>query len=178
MEHVEAHLAECADCRKDLAAERQLAVEVAQLSMACESGWHRMKRRLELDAPARSVASIWQKRVPLGWAIASPLATAAAVALVFVNVGQRQPVEPQYRALSAQAVVQPANLVVQFEPTTRVSDVKDALEAVDARLVDGPTETGAYLLRVDQGKREQALKNLRDNQAIGLAEPIDAPTRQ
>jgi hypothetical protein len=99
------------------------------------------------------------------------------MALVFLNVGPIQPVQPQYRALGTLPIAEPANLVVQFEPATRVGDMQAALQSVDARLVDGPTETGAYLLRVDQTRRELALKRLRDNQAIALAEPIDAAIR-
>jgi hypothetical protein len=33
------------------------------------------------------------------------------------------------------------------------------------------------MLRVDQAKREVALKRLRDNEAIALAEPIDGAAR-
>jgi hypothetical protein len=113
--------------------------------------------------------------VPLAWAVASPLAAAAAFALLVVNLPARQPLEPQYRALGTAETVRPANLVVQFEPATRVSDMQLALQSVDARLVDGPTETCAYLLRVDQSRRELVLKRLRDNQAIALAQPIDGP---
>jgi hypothetical protein len=91
-----------------------------------------------------------------------------------VNVSPRQQPPAEYHALGSAPVVQPANLVVEFGPATRVSEMQDAVQSVDARLVDGPTETGAYLLRVDQAKRELALKRLRDNQAITLAEPIDA----
>lgn len=179
LELVEEHLAECEECRDELAVERKLAHEIASIPIDWDSGL-RSRPRVEMHAPVRenSPVSLWHSRVPFGWAVGSPLAAAAAVALVFVNIGQRQPVEPQYRALSAPVVVQPANLVIQFEPATRVDAVQSALEAVDARLVDGPTETGAYLLRVDQGKREQALKRLRDNEAIALAEPIDGPARQ
>jgi hypothetical protein len=123
-------------------------------------------------------AALWRKRIPIGWAVVSPFAAAAALALIFVNVNPKPPAQPQYRALGAPATTEPANLVVQFTPTTKLSDVQGLLQSVDARLVDGPTATGAYLLRVDQGKRELALKELRDNQAIALAEPIDQPARE
>lgn len=182
VERIEAHIAECAECRADLASERQLAEAVVSLPLDCEGGWQRMKQKLELDAPAtvRPAPTLWRKRVPLAWAVASPFAAAAAVALVFVNMTVSQPaqVQPQYRALGSAQLAQPANLVVQFEPGTRLSDLQGALQGANARLVDGPTETGAYLLRVDQAKREVALKQLRDNQAIALAEPIDAAARQ
>ena len=177
---VEAHLVDCAECQGELVAERQLAAAVQSSSLDSEADWERLERRLNAVAPARirPFADVWRKRVPLGWALASPFAAAAAFALVFVNVSPRQRVEPQYRALSSTAAMPTANLVVQFQPGTRISDMQGALHAVDARMVDGPTGTGAYLLRVDQGKRELALKTLRDNQAIALAEPIDAPSRE
>jgi hypothetical protein len=120
---------------------------------------------------------LWRRRVPLGWAIASPFAAAAAVALVFVNVAPGRVPDPQYHALGAAPMAQTANLVVQFEPTTDVREIQAALAAVNGRLVDGPTDAGAYLVRVDQSQRDLALKRLRDNEAIALAEPIDAAVR-
>ena len=179
VERVDAHLAECADCRADLETERRLSGEVASLPVDADSGWEAMQRRITAE-PAnrlRPAPSLWRKRVPLGWAVASPFAAAAAVALVLVNVAPVQPVDQQYRALGAVGTAQTANLVVQFEPDTHVRDMQVALAGVNARLVDGPTDTGAYLLRVDQGKRELALKRLRDNDAIALAEPIDGAAR-
>ena len=173
------HLDQCPECRAVLEAERRLGGAVASLPLDCDSGWERMKERLELDRAVRvrPAPPLWRRSVPLAWAVGSPLAAAAAVALVFLNVTPTQPVEPQYRALGTIQVAQPANLVVQFEPATRIGDMQAALQSVDARFVDGPTETGAYLLRVDQTRRELALKRLRDNQAIALAEPIDAAGR-
>lgn len=179
VERVEAHLAECAECRADLDAERRLSTAVASLPLDTDSGWEAIERRITADPSIRPhpAPSIWRKRVPLGWAVASPFAAAAAVALVLVNVTPAQPVDPQYRALGAAEMAQTANLVVQFEPKTQVRDMQAALAGVNARLVDGPTDTGAYLLRVDQAKREVALKRLRDDEAIALAEPIDGAGR-
>ena len=179
-ERVEAHLAECPECRVELAAERQLAAAVESIPIDSEAAWERMERRLDADprVTLRPGSGMWRKRVPLGWVVASPVAAAAAMALVMINVPSRQPAEPQYRALGAADAAQPANLVVQFQPGTRVTDMQEALQSVDARLVDGPTETGAYLLRVAQPQREPALKRLRDNQAIALAQPIDGPPRE
>ena len=178
-ERLEAHLAECADCRAELEAERKLAAAVAGTPLDCDSGWESMQRRMQGEVSAGPApAPLWRKRIPIGWAVASPLAAAAALGIIFVNVTPKQPAEPQYRALGSPATTEPANLVVQFAPATKLSDVQGLLQSVDARLVDGPTATGAYLLRVDQGKRELALKELRDNQAIALAEPIDQPARE
>jgi anti-sigma factor RsiW len=178
-ERVEAHVLECPECRAELDEERRLAEQIASLPLDTDSGWEAMERRMVAETPVRvrAAPSIWRKRVPLTWAIASPFAAAAAVALVFLNVTPTQPVNQEYRALGAAQMAQSANLVVQFEPRARVRDMQAALATADARLVDGPTETGAYMLRVDQAKREVALKRLRDNEAIALAEPIDGAAR-
>ena len=185
VERVEAHLADCAECQVELSAERKLASALSTIPLDCESRWERMEERLNAESQARfgamghrMVGGLWRKRVPLGWAVASPIAAAAALTLMIVSVAPKPPSEPVYRALGAAETIQPANLVVQFEPTTRVRDMQGLLQSVNARLVDGPTATGAYLLRVDQSKRELALKHLRDNQAIALAEPIDGPVRE
>lgn len=179
IDRIEAHIAECAECRAELEAERQLAAAIESSPVDSEAAWERMECRLEAaERPHLGrVPALWRRRVPLGWAIASPLAAAAALALIVINVSARSPVATQYHALGAAETAQPANLIVQFQPATRVSDMDNALQSVDARLVDGPTETGAYLLHVDQATRELALKHLRDNQAIALAQPIDGPAR-
>lgn len=180
VERIEAHLADCPECQGELAAERQLAAAIESSPTDSEAAWDRMERRIQAaERPEyRPAPSLWRKRVPLGWAVASPAAAAAAIALVFFTVPSRQPADPQYRALGSPAVSEPANLIVQFQPSSRVSDMQGALQSVDARLVDGPTETGAYLLHVDLAKRDLALKQLRDNQDIALAQPIDGPSRE
>jgi anti-sigma factor RsiW len=178
-ERAEQHLAECAECRADLLVEQKLAHEVARLPVNVEAGWEGMARRLDAEPILHALpkASLWRRRVPLGWAVASPLAAAAAMALIVINVTPRQPVDQQYRALGAAGIAQSANLVVLFAPDTQEHDMRAALAAAGARMVDGPTETGAYLLRVDGARRELALKQLRDNGAITLAEPIDGAAR-
>lgn len=171
---VEAHRATCAECRSDLGAERQLAAAVAQLSFECDGAWERMRALLSQDR-GRSVGRWLRKKVPISWAATGPLAAAAALAFVFVSVAPKQPIEPQYRALNSIGTAQQANLIVQFQPATPVKDVQHLMAISKARLVDGPTVTGAYLLRVDEAQRQLALEKLRDDKAISLAEPIDAP---
>ena len=171
---VKAHRAACAECLSDLGAERQLAAAVAQLSFDCDGAWERMRGLLNQDM-GRSVGRWLRKQVLISWTSAARLAAAAALALVFVSITAKQRIEPQYRALSAAGTAQQANLIVQFKPATRVEDMRRLLAFSKARLVDGPTVTGAYLLRVDEGNRPLALEKLRDDKAIALAEPIDAP---
>src|SRR5579872_2508834 len=173
IDRIEEHLAQCAECRSELAAERQLAAAIESSPIDSEAAWERMECRLNAAGRPQlgPIASLWHRRVPLGWAIASPVAAAAALAFIMIDVSARPPASPQYQALGAAETAQPANLIVQFQPATRVGVMASALQSVDARLVDGPTETGAYLLHVDLARRELALKHLRDNQAIELAQP-------
>ena len=180
VERVQAHLGECSECRLELEAERQLAAAITSNGPAdSRPAWDRLEERLFAERSShRQAVPLWLKRVPLGWAIASPIAVAAAMALVFVSLPAKPAGEQQYRALGTIDIAQPANLVVQFQSSSQVSDVERALQLANARLVDGPTQTGAYLLRVDPAKRQLALKLLRDNQAISLAQPIDTPPRQ
>lgn len=180
LEQVERHLAECSECRAELVAERQLAAAIESSPAGTEGAWERMEQRLDIKALPliKPTPGFWKRRVSLGWAVAGPIAAAAAAAAVMMSFVPRPVVEPQYRALSAAQAPAAANLIVQFQPAAPVGDVRTALASVDARLVDGPTATGAYLLRVDGAKRELALKRLRDSQAIALAEPIDGPTRE
>lgn len=177
VELVEAHLAECAECRADLAADKRLAQDYASAPMDVESGWARIAPRLAEDRAVvvEPAPGFWRRRVPVAWAAATPLAVAAAMALVFLNVTPATDVGSEYRALGSATGAGSANIVVLFDSNVPEKEFRAALDAVDARMIDGPTETGAYLVRVDAARRELALKSLRDNKAITLAEPIDGP---
>ena len=174
---VDSHLAECAQCRADLLSEQALAGAVARLPADVEASWAAMDRRLEQitdRGPYRASTRWFRRRVPMGWVAAAPLAAAAAIALVFLNIAP--PPEPagEYRALGATtAGARTGNLVVLFSDGTSERQMRETLVAAEARLIDGPTVTGAYVLNVDEAKRDQALKQLRDSASIALAEPID-----
>jgi hypothetical protein len=45
--------------------------------------------------------------------------------------------------------------------------------ALFARVVDGPTATGAYVVRIAPDRRGQAIDGLRATPQVVLAEPID-----
>jgi len=62
---------------------------------------------------------------------------------------------------------------VMFRPDTRDSDLRAALTKAGARVVDGPTASGAYVVRIAPANRAQALDGLRAMPQIVLAEPID-----
>jgi anti-sigma factor RsiW len=171
---VEAHLAACPDCQAEVRFQQRLEREVARLPIDVEHGWAQMRRQLEADEPpqahtTRRLASA--VRAPwLGWAAAAGLAAVAGPLLLAQAPTQ---LAGEYHALSAPAVQRSGNLVVIFRPETREADMRAAMKAAHARLVDGPTEADAYVLAAPPAARDAALKALRARPDVVLAEPMD-----
>jgi anti-sigma factor RsiW len=179
---VEAHLAECAECRADLAAEQALSREVAALPIDVEHAWSALSDRIDAAGPPRRLAEpvpFLRRKVAIGWALGGPLAAAAAVAFAVAIVpGAPSPVGETYRALGSAPTAAPGNALVMFRPDARDSDLRAALTKAGARIVDGPTASGAYVVRIAAASRAQALDGLRAAPQIVLAEPIDPGSRQ
>ena len=166
---VEAHVAGCPDCQAELQVERRLAAEVAQLPLGVEQGWRRMQARLRAEPAAPPRAKAAAALFPwAGWATAA--ATVIAVAGVLALSQGRS---GRYHALGAPSAARPGNVVVIFRPSTREMDLRRALKAADARLVDGPTDADAYVLAVRPERRTAALRQLRAEADVVLAEPVD-----
>lgn len=174
---VEAHLADCADCRADLASEQLLAREVAALPIDVEHAWSTLSDRIDAASPPRRLAEpvpFLRRKVAMGWALGGPLAAAAAVAFALAIVPEaRSPAGPAYRALGSAPTAQPGNALVMFRPDARDGDLRAALTAAGARIVDGPTASGAYVVRIAPDRRGKALEGLRAAPQVVLAEAID-----
>jgi anti-sigma factor RsiW len=168
---VEAHLANCPECQAELRFEHRLDDEVARMPVDLDRSWSRMKKRLDRDRPLgrlRQFAGAVTAPAPwLGWAAASFLLLVSGVLLL----PSMQPAS--YRTLSAAPGAASGNVVVIFRPDTRERDMRAALVANGARLVDGPTATDGYVLRVPQAKREAALASLRGRADVVMAAPLD-----
>jgi DNA-directed RNA polymerase specialized sigma24 family protein len=76
-----------------------------------------------------------------------------------------------YSTLGARAAA-PGNLVVSFDPATPERELRRILQASGARIVDGPTAAGAYVLDVAVGDAGPTLSSLRAEPAVTLAEPL------
>jgi hypothetical protein len=179
LQTVEAHLAQCAECRDDLRAQRRLQAEVVRLPMDVEHGWSDMRRRMAAEPrepvsqPRRASrpATAPGRRSWVGWAVAAaaglPLALMGGQGLI-TNAAA------SYHVLgAAPRAALPGNVVVMFSPDTREADLRQALTANGARLVDGPTAAGGYVLRVPDASRAKVLAALRARRDVVLAEPID-----
>ena len=168
---VKAHVAQCASCRDELRRERRLQAEVVDLPLAVDRGWAAMLERLQ--APPAEPRRLWRVARPwFGWALAAGLGAVLVAGVIW----PRAPTSPAlYHTLAEAPPLRPGNLVVLFQPSATEAQIRAALNASDARLVDGPTAADAYVLNVPATQRPKALAILRKTPQVVAAEPIDAP---
>ena len=172
---VEAHLADCAECREDLKAEEILARQIKSLPSDVERGWAALRARVQGAAEDQSRApkrSVLARRIPMGWAIAACLAL--VIPLLAISLSRPQTL---YRTLGSAPAAESGNLVVIFKPDASEQTLRTILMQNRARIVDGPTSTDAYVLHVPAAGRAAALARLKSERNISLAEPIDGDAR-
>ncbi len=173
---VTAHLDQCPECRAEVVIERRLIDEVQAMPVEVEPGWALMRARLDSRRPrAGWLASLGARlRGPawVGWAIAGQ---AVVVAAGVVLVLAWRPAAPPaiYRTLGSAPAAASGNMLVMFRPDAREADLRAAILASHARLVDGPTAADAYVLSVPVQERARALTTLRGAASVVMAEPID-----
>ena len=170
---VTAHLAECAECRAGLVTETALRDHVAGLEVGVEDRWAVLRERIEVGRAGPRVArlSAFRRPVALGWMLAGHAAVAACAVLAFMTVPRAAP-EPSYKLLGAPAEAASGNVILLFGPDTTEQQLRDTLEAARGRIVDGPTASGAFVIRVPDAERTAALERLRALRHVALAEPI------
>jgi anti-sigma factor RsiW len=170
---VDAHLAQCEECSTDVRREQMLAAQIAELGIDTDHGWDRMRERMtRLPPRASAPARLLRRRVSFGWVVGAQLAAAALIFAVVLPGRQDNPA-PAYHVLGAAPTARAGNLIVQFGPEVTTRQVQAALAGADARIVDGPTVTGAYVLHVADTGRAAALARLRATPGMVMAEPID-----
>jgi anti-sigma factor RsiW len=173
---VEAHLASCDECSRELAAERELAGAVAELPIATGISWAAMRDRLDQAAKQEAIVPAppvrWRPSLrQIGIFVTAQAALLAAA--VSITLRTAAPVAP-YHALSSAPAAAGGNAIVIFRPDVSESEMRRLLRGSNARLVDGPTAANAYVLHLPDAERTQALEHLRKEAAIVLAQPLDA----
>lgn len=168
-QQVQRHLLNCQACRNELAAEQpmQTLLSVAGTPAAqgdVEAGLAKMHALMQPAKPKTTAAPRW-----MPWALGLQ---GAAVALLLGLLLVTRSEDPAYLGLSAAAAPGPAPVVadalVMFKPGASEQAVRELLQAQGAGIVAGPTETGAWLLRVDA----RGLTALRTAPIVALAEPL------
>ena len=168
--------------------------DVNALPIDLEPAWTRMDALLDARRPRRTLRVVIAERVSDTWRglsasrpswVGFAIAAQAAVVVAVVGLSLRPtpapapapepaPTSAAYRVLGSAPVVASGNMVVIFSPEARESDLRAALRAGHARLVDGPTAADAYVLSVPAEERATALAVLRGRASVLMAEPIDA----
>lgn len=173
LEGVQRHLRECALCRQEVEWLRELyqACAVAEAAPGAPNAFRKLRRRLEARSSRdRAVGRAAYRTGWTGWAVAASL----AVAVIFgATLLQDTSAPALYRTLGASGGTAPAgSMVVVFDPATTEADLRRILREADARLVDGPTQTNAYVIHVPAEARQNALRMLRTERAVVLVEPL------
>ena len=178
-ELVEAHLQECAECRRELELDRAMGRLVADLDLDVERGWTAIRPKVEANplAGSRLPRPRWRssptaRRFAIPWTVAAPAAAASLVVGMFVGLPTAREEAP-YRALGSATEASAGNVILLFKPDATERDMRSALDQAGARLVDGPTASGAYVARVPAQSQAAALERLRRMDQVMLAERID-----
>lgn len=182
---VEDHLADCEVCRADVQAEREAAALIRNLPFNIGANCGETIRRVPAQRPPRSRSSFRQRAGrTIGQLLARPgklgwLATGQLLVIGLIAVLAMPRVVPaDYHTLGAQSVRAPGNVIVIFRPDTREQEFRSMLIDSRARLVDGPTASGAYVLQVSDAERDAIVAGLKMRKSIVLAQPIDAGPSQ
>jgi anti-sigma factor RsiW len=186
-EAVEAHMAACPECRAELETERQWQLlqpgHGAQVDV--EDGWARMRARLGAGGPfpalparhaqgGNRAAAPWRlatRAASRAWAAPALLSVGLAAAIVFTL--RPVPAVGDYHALAAPAELG-ATAVVRFRPEATEVQIRQGLEDSGARLVDGPTVSDAYVVRLPRDHYAAALTRLRQSPGVALVEALES----
>jgi hypothetical protein len=172
---VEQHLSNCAHCRRQLAFERRMVDEFAALTPQVDTGWTRLRQRLESRQSWRQRAA--RELALLQQSFMRPQVAALAFAqLAFMIVAGSMLFSlsrPSYRALGSAPPPQSANVIAMFSADTTEPQLRHLLQSNGAAFVGGPTPADAYLLRVPAKSRQVVLVHLRADRHVLMAQPID-----
>lgn len=190
---VEEHLADCPVCRADLAVQRDLRSLMRsdeRIEYAPQPSLQKLMTRIdEMDREIPEVAlvrpgdepSVPRARVP-HWMVAAVVLQTVGLGLLGALLWDRGPSRgdpARYVTLAtpAPAADEAQRLRVVFAPETTANEMGLMLGALQAAVVDGPTEAGAYTIALRSGGRDApsvdaSLARLRANPHVLFAEPV------
>jgi hypothetical protein len=169
-ELVEQHASTCPQCRDDLAWQRKLRAVHPAAGPAPDMDAALRRLMPQLEPGAEQQASRSRHGGWMGWALAAQLLVIAGLG---VQLSRQQ---DDYRLMGNTAAAAPAaNVIVQFAEGAGEREVQQLMRLSGARVVDGPTVTHAWLLRVDPARVDEALRTLRTNPGVSMAEPLQVP---
>lgn len=187
---VEAHLQSCAQCRGELARQREMMALYAatpgeQPPADSAAAFARLLPRLRDDCERPAARASRPERGAQGarwWPLAFALQLGVIAALgaalwLQVTTAARNDTPAVYRGLAGPAQREAGDALVVFDPKASEADMRRALQRAGARIVDGPTATGAYVVRFDRDAAHPALTALQADSAVMRAETLAAEGR-
>jgi len=185
---VEAHLRSCAQCSAELAQQKQLhsryngAVTLGP-ALDVDAAFARLSPRLD-DQPVRSPRRPLWTRQPVRWwqfgvavQMGVILTLASALLLQFKPTTQSEEDTAAYRGLATTGQRAIGDALVLFDPNASVAQARATLQRAGARIVDGPTASGAFLVRFDGEPTAAMLAALRSDPAIVRVHSLSAQLR-
>ena len=152
---IEAHIATCSQCRKEIDQLQQLHAQVKEIESTTQSpgelGLARLKRRIQSESIAIN------KKAPRRW---TPTILAAATVLIVLQAGliwnMNNQSKEQMQLLSGSTS---ADIQILFSPDASEEKIRALLLSVHGHIVDGPGAMGIYHIRIDaNNERAEALK--------------------
>ena len=135
----------------------------------------RRRRNRQRNYGARIAEGLRTSHSWTRWLLAAQL---AAIAVLGTLLATDTRDVPSYRTLgvsNSSAQMHDA-VAVMFDPSITASEMRRIVLGVGARIVDGPTSTDVYVLEIPAGRTDQALKALRAEGAVRLAERLGPRT--
>jgi anti-sigma factor RsiW len=181
---VERHVRECARCQREVELLRQLQAVCAadEPHYDATPAYRRLHAQISggrFDPLAGWLHGLlrpwWRAPRWARWAIAAEFAGIVALA-VWLAPPPGAGVDSQFRTLGAPTSSSaPVNsIAVVFRSDISESELRHIAEKAGARVIDGPTESSAYLLVVPAGQRDAILAALRADPGVVLAQPLSA----
>jgi anti-sigma-K factor RskA len=179
---VERHLEQCVRCQREVEwlRELHLACIAAEADPGASDAARKLRRRLmeprDRDNAAAVLKRLWGRVRPWSQLIAATEFVLIVALGAWVLLPSDSPT--LYQTLGARTAKATAagDLVVVFDPATTEAELRRMLRDSGARIVDGPTQSNAYILEIPASRQDQAVKALRAERAAVLVEPLGART--
>lgn len=177
-EWVQRHLEGCAQCRRELRETLDLRTAILgsmHESGDVDSGWRRMRSRIAVERGVGLRTSVARdsrrRRMPrwVAWAVAAQALQLAAFAAA---AWWLHPRPAAYHTLGSSVASPAGDLLVLFDPSISEARLRRLLDSSGARIVDGPTDAGAYVLAVPAGRANAVRDALRASPGVTMVESL------
>jgi anti-sigma factor RsiW len=171
---VDAHLKDCADCRGELAFQRELQqgiTDAPEPALDARAGLDRLSRRIDAAAGGEPVSPRSAKLVR--WLAVAVVIEAIGLALLSTDVVFNARSAPYQTLTSSAPTASGASVRAVFAPQVPQSELQGLLQRNGLQIVAGPSEAGVYSLAIaSNASAAEILAALRADPRVLFAEPV------